>query len=173
MASTSMLRRCQLSWMRLGLGEVNLLGHSMGGQVAISLAAHSPFRISKLVLVDSAGLPRFEPSWQLKVRMLGDSGLWNLRMLPSRIRWITQATAGRECMRMIEHEFVMPYLRQLTMPTLIVWGSRDRVVPLEHGAVLARHIPHAKLVVIRAAGHLPFYQKAQEFNRIVLSFLKQ
>ena len=67
----------------------------------------------------------------------------------------------------------MPYLRQLTMPTLIVWGSRDRVVPLEHGAVLARHIPHAKLVVIRAAGHLPFYQKAQEFNRIVLSFLKQ
>ena len=39
----------------------------------------------------------------------------------------------------MQKEHVGNYLKSLTMPTLIVWGSRDRVVPLEHGALMARH----------------------------------
>jgi pimeloyl-ACP methyl ester carboxylesterase len=156
----------------LNVKGANLLGHSMGAQVAIVMAAKQPERINKLVLVDSAGLPRLEPHWQVPLKTLTDSSLWSLRRYPMRFRLGAQAVARREGFQVLQKEHVGNYLKSLTMPTLIVWGSRDRVVPLEHGALMARHIPHARLAVIRAAGHMPFSQKPEEFNRLVLGFLR-
>jgi pimeloyl-ACP methyl ester carboxylesterase len=157
----------------LGVSRANLLGHSMGAQVAIVTAAKQPERVNKLVLVDSAGLPRLEPHWQVPLKNLTDSSLWSLRRYPVRFRTGARAAARREGLQIMQQERVGSYLKSLTMPTLIVWGSRDRVVPLEHGALMARHIPHARLAVIRAAGHMPFRQKPEEFNRLVLTFLRQ
>jgi pimeloyl-ACP methyl ester carboxylesterase len=74
---------------------------------------------------------------------------------------------------MIRHESVGDMLSALSLPTLILWGSRDRVVPLEHGAHMAQHIPGARLAIIRGAGHMPFYEKPNECNKIVLSFLRR
>ena len=156
----------------LNLERVNLLGHSMGAQVAIAAAARQPERVSKLVLVDSAGLPRLEPRWQVPLMMLGDSSARHVKLLPMMLRLGSRAVAGREGLRMLQEEHVSNMLKALTMPTLIVWGSRDRVIPLEHGALLARYIPEARLAVIRNAGHMPFYQKPQEFNQLVLGFLR-
>jgi pimeloyl-ACP methyl ester carboxylesterase len=157
----------------LGVEQINLLGHSMGAQVAIVMAARQPERINKLVLVDSAGLPRLEPNWQVPLKRLTDSSMWSLRQYSLRRRLGPRAAARREGLQILRKEHVGHYLKSLTMPTLIVWGSRDRVVPLEHGALMARHIPHARLAVIRAAGHAPFYQKPDEFNRLVLTFLRE
>jgi len=157
----------------LGVAGANLLGHSMGAQVAIVTAAKQPQRINKLVLVDSAGLPRLEPHWQVPLKNLTDSSFWSLRRYPVRFRSGARSAARREGLQIMQQERVGSYLKALTMPTLIIWGSRDRVVPLEHGALMARHIPHARLAVIRAAGHMPFAQKPDEFNRLVLAFLRQ
>ena len=74
---------------------------------------------------------------------------------------------------MIRTESVAGMLETLRVPTLIIWGSRDRVVPLEHGAYLAQHIPGARIAIIRAAGHMPFYEKPAECNKLVLSFLRK
>jgi pimeloyl-ACP methyl ester carboxylesterase len=156
----------------LRVERANLLGHSMGAQVAIVMAAPQPERINKLVLVDSAGLPRLDPPWQVPLKMLADSSTWSLRQYPLHMRFGARPAARREGLHILQKERVGNYLKSLTMPTLIVWGSRDRVVPLEHGALMARHIPHARLAVIRAAGHVPFYQKPDEFNRLVLTFLR-
>jgi pimeloyl-ACP methyl ester carboxylesterase len=156
----------------LGFKSVNLLGHSMGAQVAIAMAARQPDLVNKLVLVDSAGLPRVEPYWQVPIRMLGDASARHVRLLPLMMRLGARAVAGREGLKMLQKEHVSNVLKSLTMPTLIVWGSRDRVIPLEHGALMARHIPNARLAVIRNAGHMPFYQKPHEFNRLVLAFLR-
>jgi pimeloyl-ACP methyl ester carboxylesterase len=156
----------------LGVQSVNLLGHSMGAQLAIAMAAKQPERVHKLVLVDSAGLPRLEPFWQAPIRMFGDASARHVRLLPLMMRLGARAVAGREGLRMLQKEHVSNILKSLTMPTLVVWGSRDRVIPLEHGALMARHIPNARLAVIRNAGHMPFYQKPQEFNRLVLAFLR-
>ncbi len=156
----------------LHLRSVNLLGHSMGAQVAIAAAAKQPERVEKLVLVDSAGLPRLEPHWQVPIRMLGDASARHVRLFPLMMRLGARSVAGRDGLRMLQKEHVSNILKSLTMPTLIVWGSRDRVIPLEHGALMARHIPNSRLAVIRNAGHMPFYQKPQEFNRLVLAFLR-
>jgi pimeloyl-ACP methyl ester carboxylesterase len=157
----------------LNIEQINLLGHSMGGQIAIALAAAYPDRVNALVLADSAGMPRVEPRWLVPFKMLADSSLRHWRLYPSLMRLGVRASAGREGLKLLQAAHVHGYLKSLTMPVLVIWGSRDRVVPLEHGALLVRAIPNARLAVVRGAGHMPYYQKPHEFNRIVLSFLRR
>src|SRR3954447_9966417 len=107
----------------LAIGAVNLLGHSMGAQVAIAMAANRPHRINKLVLVDSAGLPRLEPRWQLPFRRLTDSSLWSLRGYSSRSRRQPRPLGRRVSPKIVQRAHIGTYLKSLTMPTLIVWGS--------------------------------------------------
>ena len=57
------------------------------------------------------------------------------------------------------------------MPTLLVWGDRDRAVPTRSSAPLARHFKNAKLVIMKGSGHLPYEEAPEEFNRIVLDWL--
>ncbi|HKP52412.1 MAG TPA: alpha/beta fold hydrolase [Chloroflexia bacterium] len=157
----------------LGLEKIDLMGHSMGGMIGIAAATNHPERFRKLVLVDSAGLPELvKRPWLAPILMLGDSSLRQVRYYPTFIKIGLRARTPREGLRMIRTESVGEMLSRLTVPTLIVWGSNDRVVPLEHGAHMAQHIPGARLAIIRGAGHMPFYEKPRECNRIVLSFLR-
>jgi pimeloyl-ACP methyl ester carboxylesterase len=61
---------------------------------------------------------------------------------------------------------------QIAIPTLLVWGDRDGAVDPGSGRELQRQLQHAQLRVIPRAGHLPFEEKPEEFNRVVLEFLK-
>jgi pimeloyl-ACP methyl ester carboxylesterase len=56
-------------------------------------------------------------------------------------------------------------------PTLIIWGGRDKVVPVANAYALREGIPHARLLVIPHAGHNPMYYHAGTFNRVALEFL--
>jgi pimeloyl-ACP methyl ester carboxylesterase len=157
---------------RLGLDRIQLVGHSMGGQVAVGTAAHCPGRVQRLVLICSAGLPRTSMGWAAPLSILADRSTFDVALYPRIIRLMLQSRALRPCLKMINEESVYPMLHKLAMPTLIVWGSRDRVVPLEHATIFARNIPHARLAIMRGCGHRPFYQKPALFNKILFGFLK-
>ena len=157
----------------LGIERADMLGHSMGGLLSLATAARYPERIRKLVLFDSAGLPELaRPHWKVPLRGVTDSSnrLW--RLYPTFVRTGLRARTAREGLDIIRKYNVRRDLRLLRAPTLIVWGSRDRLVPLEHGAFMAKHIPGARLAVVRGAGHMPFYERPEECNRIVLGFLR-
>jgi len=62
-------------------------------------------------------------------------------------------------------------LRQLTRPALVVWGARDRLLPLRHAHEFVKLIPDAQLVVIDAAGHAPMLERPVVFNAALLAFL--
>lgn len=156
---------------RLGLDSIQLVGHSMGGQVAVALAAREPDRVERLVLVCSAGLPRSGPGWTAPVVMLADRSTFDVALYPRIVKLMLQSRANGPCLKMIHQESVYPLLHKLTMPTLVVWGSRDRVVPLEHATLFARNIPNARLTIMRGCGHRPFYQKPALFNKILFGFL--
>jgi pimeloyl-ACP methyl ester carboxylesterase len=157
----------------LGLEKVDLMGHSMGGMIGIAAASRHPERFRKLVLIDSAGLPELvKRPWLAPIQMLGDSSLRQVRYYPTFVKIGLRARTPREGLKMVRNESVAGMLADLSVPTLILWGSRDRVVPLEHGAYMAQHIPGARLAIIRGAGHMPFYEKPRECNRLVLSFLR-
>ena len=157
---------------RLGLEHVQLVGHSMGGIVAIAAASEQPERVDRLVLIDSAGLPRSGPHWTAPVVMLADRSTFHAKLYPTVLRLASKSRAMKQCLRMIREDSVYPLLSKLSMPTLVVWGSRDRVIPLEHATLFARNITHARLAIIRGAGHMPFYQKPTAFNKLVFGFLK-
>jgi pimeloyl-ACP methyl ester carboxylesterase len=157
----------------VGLRQVDLLGHSMGGLIAIAAAAGLPDRIHRLVLVSSAGLPRTGTVGPIPPLMFLDRSAYHFRLYPTMARLSTRVRAGRACLRMLRDDSVFGLLSDLTMPTLIVWGSRDRIIPLEHATIFARTIPNARLYIMRGSGHLPFYQKHRQFEKLVLHFLSK
>ncbi len=156
----------------LGLDAIQLVGHSMGGQVVVAAAAQEPDRAERLVLIGSAGLPRLGPHWAASVVMLADRSTFDVGLYPRIVKLMFQSRAIRPCLKMIREDSVYPMLSELTMPTLVVWGSRDRVVPLEHATLFARNIPHARMAIMRGCGHRPFYQKPELFNKILFGFLR-
>jgi pimeloyl-ACP methyl ester carboxylesterase len=59
------------------------------------------------------------------------------------------------------------------LPTLLIWGKKDKVVPIISGQELKRHLKNAQLEVMDRAGHLPYEEYPEEFNHILLRFLHQ
>jgi len=65
-------------------------------------------------------------------------------------------------------------LENLQTPTLLVWGEKDNVFPLEeHGRQLKNKLPHAKLIIIKGAGHAAYLDKPEEFNDLLVDFLEE
>jgi pimeloyl-ACP methyl ester carboxylesterase len=62
-------------------------------------------------------------------------------------------------------------LDNITAPTLIVWGARDRAVPLRHGQYHARALPNVRLAIIENAGHIPQHEYPDVVNELILGFL--
>ena len=164
-------------WMgRMGLERVHLVGHSMGGQISIHLASRHPDRLHRLVLVDAAGIPRpLTPRNALRFAMeVGPLWRWgDPRFLPTVVR-DALAAGPRSVVAAIWHiltDDVRPLLQRISAPTLVLWGERDNLVPLAHGAELRKHIPHAQLAVLGGAGHNPMVDRPADFNRLLLRFL--
>ena len=59
------------------------------------------------------------------------------------------------------------------LPTLLIWGRKDKVVPLPSGEELKCHLKNVKMVIMDRAGHLPYEEYPEEFNPILLEFLRQ
>jgi pimeloyl-ACP methyl ester carboxylesterase len=78
------------------------------------------------------------------------------------------------------HKFhVMPQtdigdlLPRITAPTLVIAGDRDPIVPPEQSRVIADRVPNAELALIRGAGHMPFMERADEYQRALGDWLRR
>ena len=72
---------------------------------------------------------------------------------------------------MAQLEATLPKLASI--PVLLIWGSKDRVVDLNSAALMKQHLPHAEIAIIEGAGHLPYEECPEEFCRIVEDFLQR
>ena len=154
----------------LGHARFNLLGHSLGAQIAITMASMQPGRVNRLLVVGGSGLPQPGPRWLDPVKMLSDASAWHFKLYPKVFRLALKSRAFRGSSQAAQHDHVTDRLRDVTMPALVVWGSRDRVAPLEHGAFLVKHLPSARLAIIRGAGHMPHYEKPTQFMKLARAF---
>ncbi len=173
----------------LGLERFYLVGHSMGGGVALDYALKSPQKIKKLVLVSSLCLGREIAFW---VRLfsipaiLRSVGVLTISILKS-IKWMAE--------RLNPAEFIMPLspasmtvggnistirqqsvvlkdrLAEVAMPTLLVWGSRDPIVPVRHAYQAAKVIPNCQVKVFENCGHNVHREELAEFSSTISGFL--
>jgi pimeloyl-ACP methyl ester carboxylesterase len=63
-------------------------------------------------------------------------------------------------------------LTAIQAPTLLIWGEHDALVPVSVGYELRRRIPHARLLVLKDANHVPMFHDARRFNTALLQFLR-
>jgi pimeloyl-ACP methyl ester carboxylesterase len=167
-----------LAWMQaLELPPLELVGHSMGGQISIHLAIRAPERFAHLVLADASGIPRpFSP--QALARFAAEVAppwRWGdptfLRVIVGDA-WTAGPRALLQAMQNILRDDVRPLLPRITTPTLIIWGERDTLVPLEHARELRERIPGARLAILRGAAHNSMVDRPADFNRLLIRFLE-
>ncbi len=173
-----------------------LIGHSMGGAVALAYAAAYPQRVSRLILVDAAGVlhrsvyaehlgrvaaqramgmdsPWFESvvrAIQARAENWPVRGELALESAGVRQRVLRGDPSAISAFAMVEHDFSSA-LRGIKAPTLVVWGADDTIAPPRTGQVLAAVIPGARLTLIEGAGHAPQVQFPERFNPVVLDEL--
>jgi pimeloyl-ACP methyl ester carboxylesterase len=166
-----------MEWLAtLVAGTVSIVGHSMGGQISVHLAAAAPERLDRLVLVDSSGIPRAMSPRALLRFAAEVSPMWRWgdpRFLPT-IAGDAFTAGPRVLVRAIQNlllDDVRPLLPRIKTPTLVVWGERDNLVPLADGLEFRSRIAGARLAVLRGAAHNPMVDRPADFNRLVRRFL--
>lgn len=174
----------------VGLRDAHVLGHSMGGYVALLLALRAPARVRSLILVGtSPGGPGTLPVpedtmkvWQLAGTL--PPAEYARRSMPQSFApgWTEAHPAEFEAILARRLEFPTPAaawlaqyqacaeyvtagapVERIAAPALVIHGAQDRVVPHHNGALLARKLPRARLVTLPEAGHLPYLEDRDRF----------
>jgi pimeloyl-ACP methyl ester carboxylesterase len=186
------------------LRQLTLVGHSMGGGIALLVAIRllEEERLERLVLVAGAAYPQPLPPF-IALAARGRLAEWGLRFVPKRllvrtiIRSIVfdpdgvtdaqvQAYAEplydaahrvaliKNAMRIIPPDLaeVTARIPEIDLPTLLLWGVRDRVVPLAVAERLLEELPRARLEIMEDCGHVPSEELPKESLEIVLDFLR-
>ena len=158
---------------KLELPATALLGHSMGGAIAIHLAAYAPEQFNRLILVNAAGIPLQTPLPALATRSLHSFFQIGNGMLPlPLVRDILQPRMHllwQSAQEMKRSDF-RAELAQITIPTLIIWGERDVMLPLALGRTLHEALPHATFMTMPQCGHRPMLAQPMQFSKAVLAF---
>jgi pimeloyl-ACP methyl ester carboxylesterase len=158
---------------QLGLGELALVGHSLGGAMAAAFAALHPERVRRLVLAAPWGLLVPEHPTVALSSLPGDEIAAYLFADLSRFEGLPApppefiAEREREAISLARVVPELPYdpklarwLRRIAAPTLVLWGDADRLIPVGQAAVWAEHIPAAEIQTFPGAGHLLFDESA-------------
>lgn len=184
---------------KLGVQSCVLAGNSLGGQIAWASAVALPQRVQRLILVDSAGYPMQSQSVPLAFRLALIPGLRDVLeyILPRGIvensvrnvygdpAKVTPALVDRYyelALRPGNRQALARRFSQglsadastitsVKIPTLILWGAKDRLIPLENGHRFASDIAGSRLVVFDFLGHVPHEEDAKATLDVVKTFL--
>jgi pimeloyl-ACP methyl ester carboxylesterase len=170
------------------LEKVNLIGWSMGGWVAMRVALDNPPLIGRLVLCDAAGIrfePNFTPTDMEPTTISAVQHLYNLLMpqptsVPDflardmirkfeQLNWVVDRSAQSMFSGV---DLLDGKLSELEMPTLIIWGKQDHLIPLATGIEMHQQIPQSTLQVYDGCGHLAPGQCAARVGPRLIDFLQ-
>lgn len=179
---------------RLRVERVDLVGHSLGGAVALDIVRRFARLVRRLVLVDAAGLhpqaslhpsaislpfaPRTFRESQLLLKTSVNRALLNNTLValaasvykrrrenrPQLMKLLAAIAAGEDALSARD-------LSRIRQETLVLWGAGDRIFPVSTGRALAQLIPNARLEILPRCGHVPPTERPIAFARRVNAFL--
>jgi pimeloyl-ACP methyl ester carboxylesterase len=184
--------------MALGIDRAHVVGQSMGGAVSLALAARYPEKINKLTLVDAHSYP-FPLSIRARLVLTPVIGRFILNRLYDHgqvaaflrrdVYFDSGLVTDAEIDSMYQHfdenrmialttlqaidddAWLADTICNVMAPTLVIWGSEDRLIPLSNGQRLHANIPDSRFVVIEQCGHAPMSEKPGEFCSVLSEFL--
>ena len=184
---------------RQNIKKVTLVGHSFGGHLAVYFSLHRAEKVNNLIIVDGAGIQEFTPGQkqfiltQYDIRKLSNPNPHELRfgLQMGFVKWEDRyektvqerialsktpeykdyAFAVNKCVMAMLDKNVKGELPSLKIPTLIVWGAKDALVPPSVAQEAHELIEESELAIIPECGHFPMIEKSGEFNRIIDMFL--
>ena len=183
---------------QLGVQQVIVAGHSMGGRIAWNLAAAHPERVSKLVLLSPDGfpdpnaksdktyevpallglLPYSLPQWALRMGGVAPAFADDSQLTPQMMQRYHDMmlapgvrTALLERMRQTRNSDPVARLKSITVPTLLIWGEKDAFIPLSNAQDYLKAMPQARLVTLPGVGHVLHEEAPQASVQAVLDFL--
>jgi len=186
----------------LCLARAIVVGHSMGGLVSLQLACDHPERISGLMLTNAGGanISPGRLRWILTVLRLFNA-IFSIPWVPrvvARTHWLRSIffAAGVNNRRTFSEPLaaeILPYMaspgfmqsleaaavavnhvrpQDVTCPGLVVWGTKDRILPLSTSYSLVAKIPDARLVLLEAVGHCPMIEAPDRFSQLLADFAR-
>lgn len=183
---------------RLEIPRVDVVAQSLGGSVALLLAATAPERVGRLVATGSQPVPDERSDTALAVeartRYYGGDGptLLKMRELMARLEWCDGRRIPEVTVRERYGSSITPWamavadgtgrgspqslasqLPQVPAPTLLVWGAQDPFAPPAYAADLAAMMPRAELVVLDETAHHPQAERPDDYARVVNEFLER
>lgn len=180
----------------LGVESYAVVGHSMGGAVALALAAARPQQVTHVVAVSTMGAPGAPLSTDLDALWAATADTSGARDMLGRLlldqSLVTEAAVAARAASMQEGESAFaslfppprarwaedltlsaPTLAAVRAPVLLVHGAQDRVTPLETAALpLLDHLADVRLHVLGRCGHVPAVEHPHEFRRLLSEFLR-
>ena len=172
----------------LGVAQAHVVGLSIGGRIAMQMAAEAPERVASLVLLDTAA--EFPPpeAWQERIEavLANGSGVLADVVMP---RWVVDPSlpSSQGLRQMLEHTNRHGYagsaaaLRdaradevfgKIGCPTTIAVGDKDVATPPSISEEMRTAIPGSRLVVLEGAAHIPTLEKAEDVTAVVLGHLR-
>lgn len=182
------------------LDKVFLVGHSMGGQIALYTTKLVPNKIDKLVLLSSSGYLDKAKRWQRYCSYLPFCGIavnyvLNKRSVPDNLknvfydhslitedlieefgRPLKEKNFNKSMMRLLryrEGDLTSEQLKSIDKPALLIWGKEDKVVPFHIGMKLEDDLPDAKLIAYEKTGHLITEEKSEAVSKDIGTFFKR
>ncbi len=164
-------------------GSIILIGHSNGGRIAFSFAKEYPEKVTKLILIDSAGIYHNELPVKIKrfvFKSLAKIGKKftdseNLRKLIYKLAregdYKNATQAQRQTMLNLINTDLSLILNNVKTPTLIIWGKEDKVTPLSDGQLIHSLVKNSKLCVIQKARHSPQYTHPKEVVERIYEYI--
>lgn len=194
----------------LELAPVTVVGHSLGGGVALQLAYLFPQSVQRLVLIASGGLgpevslflraatlpgaelvlplissPPVLATGRMVKDLLRRSGFPvrpGLAELSRGIAALAQPSARTAFLRTVRASLTLRgqavdardrlYLTSV-LPTLLVWGARDAILPVEHGRAAHRMAPGSRLEILEGAGHFPHVEEPERVAALVEQLVRE
>jgi pimeloyl-ACP methyl ester carboxylesterase len=170
----------------LGLERVRLMGTSLGGWVAAEMAVRSTKRLASLTLIGAVGitaegrpipdifrmpddenLRRFYADPERARRRLADLAHADMRVVAK-----NRATVNRLAYRpRFYNPGLAKWLHRIDVPTLLLWGAEDGLVPPKFGEAYRALIPASRLIVLPNAGHAPFDEQKDAFLAAFRDFI--
>ena len=154
----------------LEIENPSILGHSFGGRIAIKYA--SLYDVCKLILVSTPGIKE-KPKLKnvIRIRIYKILKYFNIKVIMGSKDYRNAKGVLKETLVKIVNEDLNACLQKINIPTLVIFGEKDNIVPVRIAKKMHALIPSSGLVIIPKCGHFPYIERYRYFLIVLKSFL--